>query len=224
VIGVAVLVGLRWRPSSPVDWIRANYRRALLDIAAPAATFVVVAVLIVRASGGAAFVGATVAGTEPSATTHVGAVKDVIDDLISGGEEPTDGPPSSGGSSTGERITLTPFGGGLGTAGPKSIRFSGGEPIRHSEIWFLNYVSQVGLIGLALTALFVVAIFGTLLPARGRSWPSLAIGSLLALGAGAVFIPVVDEPAVAGTLWGILGIAIVDARADRSNVPGGADP
>jgi hypothetical protein len=151
-------------------------------------------------------------------------VKDVIDDLISGPGEPTDGPPGSGSSSTGERITLTPLGGGLGTAGPKSARFTGGEPVRHSEIWYLNYVGQVGLIGLALTALFIIAILGTLLPARGRGWPSVAIGCLLALGAGAVFIPVVDEPAVAGTLWGILGIAIVDARVARSSFPDGGDP
>jgi len=227
-IGVAVLVGLRWRPSSPVDWIRANYRRALVDVGPPAATFVLVAALIVGASGGGEFLGATVSGTEPSATTHVGAVKDVLADLINGPGEPTDGPPSSGGSSggssTGERITLTPLGSGLGTAGPKSTRFTGGEPVRHSEIWFLNYVGQVGLIGLALTALFVVAILGTLLPARERGWPSLAIGSLLALGAGAVFIPVVDEPAVAGTLWSILGIAIVDARATRSKLLGSEEP
>ena len=212
-LGLVVILVLRnWRPSlRPLGaLVRAQ--------AAPIVVFVAASSLILGTSNGARFVEATLLGDEPSAASHIGAIGDVFN-----GESASPRPtprPSPGSSSppvvTGERIIVTPLGEGLGTAGPKSARFTGTAPIRHSEIWYLNYAAQVGLLGLALTAAFVIAILATLWTARRRPWPAVATALVMALGAGAIFIPVIDEPAVAGPLWAILGLAIVRARSGRS--------
>jgi hypothetical protein len=179
--------------------------------------FLVASGLILGTSNGARFVEATLLGDEPSAVSHIGALGDVFSDTTPTPRptpRPSEAPP--GPVVTGERIVVTPLGDGLGTAGPKSARFTGTAPIRHSEIWFMNYAAQVGLVGLALTAVLVVAILAALWAARKRPWPAVGTAALLALGAGAIFIPVIDEPAVAGPLWAILGLAIVHARSGRA--------
>lgn len=203
--------------------------RSARSLAAPVLVFAIASGAVLATSNGAAFIYATVTGKEPSAAVRVDAIGDlfggdgasspeaIIDPRPSGDEEaPGDEQPSGeeGPSARrGERIAVTPLGGGLGTAGPKSTRFSGDEPVRHSEIWYLNYAAQVGLVGLALTFALVAAIVVELWRARRRPWPPAALGALLALGAGAIFIPVIDEPAVAGPLWAVVGIALATARA-----------
>jgi hypothetical protein len=210
---IAILLGRRLGRPDPAR-LRAVARATL----APAVTFVGVAVLVLMTSGGARFLEASLRGAEPSAQTHLGAVQDVITDVINGPDESAVPGPTPGSANDPTPSWLRPgsvgrilVGDGLGTAGPKSTRFSGAEPTRHSEIWFLNFAWQVGLIGFALAGMLVLAILVALFRQRSRSWPAAAIGGLLALGAGAVFIPVLDEPAVSFPLWALIGIAIVDA-------------
>jgi O-antigen ligase len=215
-LGLVVILVLRgWRPS-----LRGLGALARAQ-AAPIVVFLAAGALILGTSNGARFVEATILGDEPSAVSHIGAIGDVFDgDTPSPRPTPRpSGAPAGPAVVTGERIVVTPLGDGLGTAGPKSARFTGTAPIRHSEIWYLNYAAQVGLLGLALAAAFVVAILATLWPARRRPWPAVGMAVLVALGAGAIFIPVIDEPSVAGPLWVILGLAVVRARSGHAQTP-----
>ena len=220
VSGLLVLLMTGWRPRL------AGIRRSLARNAVPLVVFFAATGLILTTSNGIAFIHATLTGSEPSAAVHIGA----IDRVLTGGDKtpgpsPGSRPPSPGAEAeaqvgeaeaqVGERIVLTPLGGGLGTAGPKSARFTDAEPIRHSEIWYLNYVAQVGLLGLALAGAFVGSMLLELWRQRWRPWPAVAMAVLVALGAGAIFIPVIDEPPVAGALWAILGLAIIHVRGDR---------
>ncbi len=188
-------------------------------LAAPALVFAVACGAILTTSNGAGFIYATLTGNEPSAAVHIGAIGGAIGGRASPRAtdvaEPSGEPKPSGeatGAQTWIEIEVTALGGGLGTAGPKSARFTGVEPVRHSEIWYLNYAAQVGYVGLALTFMLIVAIVAQLWRARRRPWPPVAIGLMLALGAGAIFIPVIDEPAVAGLLWAVIGIALAQSR------------
>jgi riboflavin transporter FmnP len=67
---------------------------------------------------------------------------------------------------------------------------------------------QVGIAGLVLTGAFVVVVLMALWSARSSSWSVLAAGLLIGIGAGAVFIHVVNDPAVAVPLWTLVGLAV----------------
>lgn len=208
-IAAAVVVPLMigWRPGGPnLARLRDVARRHLASVG----TFAAMTLVIAATSGGFLFVDASVRGNEPSAQTHIGAVTDVITGLIDGAPEETakPGDPPKPPRTVGSRAATILLGDGLGTAGPKSTRFSGDEPTRHSEIWYLNFIWQVGMVGLLLAGILVVVMLITFFSARPRPWAAAAAAALLALGAGGLFIPVLDEPAVALSLWAILGLAI----------------
>jgi hypothetical protein len=108
---------------------------------------------------------------------------------------------------------------GLGAAGPKSARF--GEPSGGmgptSEIWYIDFALQAGIIGLlALAGLVAVAAAGLW---RRRMAPvakaALALG--FGLGAGAILIPVIDEPTVAIPLWALIGLGLATPAAAEPN-------
>jgi hypothetical protein len=67
---------------------------------------------------------------------------------------------------------------------------------------------QVGIAGLVLTGALVVVIIKALWSARSSAWSVLALGLLFGAGAGALFISVVNEPAVAVPLWTLVGLAV----------------
>lgn len=211
-ISTLVILALTgWRPRA------ARLQASLVRNLAPIVVFIAASGLILTTSNGFDFVKATVTGHDPSAGVHLGA----LGDLLGGGASSSPSP--SGGKPGGVAIRVTMLGEGLGTAGPKSTRFTGGEPIRHSEIWYVDYIAQVGLVGLFLTALLVGGLLAELWRARPRAWPAAATAVLLALGVGALFIPVIDEPAVAGPLWAVLGLAMIDARTAHARITLAAD-
>ncbi len=206
-LGVMVLL-LGRRPNA------AGLRRRLAQNVAPVLVLVAAASVMLTTTNGLEFVRASLTGHEPSAALHLGA----FGDLVSGSTaSPSPGlgspsPSPSAGDQAGVPIHVTLLGTGLGSAGPKSTRFTGAEPVRHSEIWYLDYVAQAGLLGLLIAAGLCVTILAELWRSRRRPWPAMASAVLVALGVGAVFIPVLDEPTVAVPLWAIIGVAVADAR------------
>ena len=116
---------------------------------------------------------------------------------------------------------LEPFGMGLGAVGPKSGRF--GEPVVliNSEMWYLDYLWQAGYFG--LFALFALAAVVVRRLWRGRAIPisRAALAVVVGLAAGALFIPVLDEPAVAIPMWtlaalGLLGVEEIPQTTDAA--------
>lgn len=192
----------------------------------PMAVFVIATAAILASSNASSFIAATLTGREPSAAYRADLIENVIQEFLDPGSSgepsiaiptPTTGPGSAG-SVPGEvkpRISL--LGMGLGTAGPKSARFggSGSEPPISSETWYVNYLLQVGLVGLAILALFVLAIVVRLWRSRNVPWSRAAIAIGAGLAVGALAIPVVDEPAVALPLWSVLGLGLLLAERER---------
>ena len=120
---------------------------------------------------------------------------------------------------------LEPFGMGLGAVGPKSGRF--GEPVVliNSEMWYLDYLWQAGYFG--LFALFALAAVVVRRLWRGRAIPisRAALAVVVGLAAGALFIPVLDEPAVAIPMWtlaalGLLGVEEIPQTTDAAPTVG----
>ena len=129
-----------------------------------------------------------------------------------------------GSSSLRSRIGL--FGIGLGMAGPKSDRFGEippGDWIT-SETWYVDFILQAGIVGfVALVTLVLIVTRGLWLRRRrplARSAFSIAAG----LAIGAIFIPVIDEPAVAIPLWSVIGLALAQATAPRASSSPGVHP
>ena len=211
IAAVALMSG--WRPSM----------RSLPGLRTTAAIgiFVVATGLVLVTSGGDRFLIATLAGRDSSAEAHLGQFEDII--AGSGVQQsPTVGFEPGAGSDDEPRSDGSRFswlGDGLGTAGPKSDRFSeSSQPDRHSDIWYVTYTMQVGIAGLVVTGAFVVVLLMTLWSARSSSWSVLAAALLMGIGAGALFISVVSDPTVAVALWTLVGLAV----AQPAVVPGSA--
>ncbi len=192
----------------------------------PGAVFVAAAVLILVSSNAGSFISATLSGQEPSSAYRIQQLEDAFQDFLDPsvapttssdpGASPTTGPGDPGlPAAARPRISL--LGMGLGTVGPKSIRFGepGSEPTFSSETWYVNYLMQVGIVGLGILALFVLAIVVRLWHSRHIPLvrAALAIGAGLAVGAFG--IPVIDEPAVALPLWSVLGLGLLLSEQDR---------
>jgi hypothetical protein len=185
-----LLVGLMSRskwPSLPAVRERLGNARFVIANGAPIAAGLILVVLVVLSSGAPKYVGTTIGGTDPSANYRPTSVAAGVDQLRAG-----------------------PLGLGLGMAGPKSTRFGevGTAPVAASEVWYLTYAMQVGVPGLLLLAALVVTLMAALIRSRSVDWARLAIAVWVGLGLGAVFIPIVDDPAVAIPLWSIGGLAL----------------
>lgn len=186
----------------------------------PIAVFVTATAAILVSSNASSFIGATLIGREPSAAYRAHLIEDVVQEFLdpaSPAPATTTSPGSAGTVAIGVKPRISLLGMGLGTAGPKSVRFgeSGSEPPISSETWYVNYLLQVGILGLAILALFVLAIVVRLWRSRNVPWSraSIAIGAGLAIGA--LGIPVIDEPAVSLPLWSVLGLGLLLAERER---------
>jgi hypothetical protein len=175
----------------------------------PAAVFLAAATVILASSGGLAFGTATLSGTEPSAAYHLDLLGNIVGTASGTGSEIADGHPRA-----------SALGMGLGTAGPKSARFgeAGQSPLVSSEIWYVNYLYQVGWLGVVILALFILAIAVRLWRSRFAPWPLAAIAVGAGLAVGALGIPVIDEPAVAIPLWSVIGLGLINAEQSRRSV------
>ena len=192
-------------------WTFVRGREAWIRHGLPVVVFVTAAAAILSSSGAATFIGATVTGHEPSAEYRAHLFQDAVQALLA--PEPSATPATSPDpGSPGAPVVLKPrislLGMGLGTAGPKSARFgeSGSDPAISSE---------VGVVGLTILVVFVLAIVARLWRSRTVPWSQAAVAIGLGLAIGAVGIPVIDEPAVAIPLWSILGLGLLLAERDR---------
>ncbi len=163
---------------------------------APLSIALLLLLFVATSSGVGGFVGSTVSGDDPSAASRPASASEGI-----------------------SALRASPFGVGLGMAGPKSVRFGevGRVPILASETWYITYAMQVGVAGLGLLVAFILAIVRVLLRGRSSPWPAAAVAIGAGLAAGAVFIPIIDDPAVAIPLWSILGYAIAVEAANRTD-------
>jgi hypothetical protein len=203
-VGITVVVLMSgWRPS-----IRS---RPGLSTTAAIGVFLVATGMVLVTSGGDRYLIATLSGRDPSAAAHLGQFQDIIGGT---GAQQSPAPSLEPGAGSGDEPSsdgthFSWLGDGLGTTGTKSDRFSeSSQPQRHSDIFYLTYTMQVGIAGLVLTGAFVVVVLMALWSARSSSWSVLAAGLLIGIGAGAVFIHVVNDPAVAFPLWTLVGLAV----------------
>lgn len=220
-VGVAIVVLIQgWRPSL----------RSLRSLRSSAAIgmFLVATGIVLVTSGGDRFLIATLTGRDPSAAARIGQFNDIIGSTDpqasrAPGASPSLAPGSSPGASpiaeqpegpSPGGVRFSWLGDGLGTTGTKSERFGrSAQPQTHSDIWYVTYTMQVGVAGLLVTGAFVVIALLTLWKTRSRPWSVLASGMLVGIGAGALFIPVVNEPAIAVPLWTLAGLAIAQSTA-----------
>lgn len=84
----------------------------------------------------------------------------------------------------------------------------GASPARTTEVWYLLYAIQTGIGGPAVMGVLILAILGRLWRIRQRPWARAAMGIGFGLGAGALFIPIIEDPAVFTRLWATVGLAL----------------
>jgi hypothetical protein len=191
-VGAIVVLVLSWKrlPSPRTAWGHLRSRVALLWGAPAVATWSLLLVLILTTSGAPTLIKETLGGVEPSAGGRV-------DSAVAGLKV----------------LRNNPLGLGLGTAGPKAARFgeTDGRPRILTETWYVLYAIQVGLFGLALLAATALAILLRLWKTRDGPLSLLVIALGVGLGAGALFIPIIEEPTVYIPLWAFAGLALAVA-------------
>jgi hypothetical protein len=176
----------------------------VLRLGFPVVVGAVLTIAVFTTSGAAALVRATATGSDPSAGNRPVSVRAGL--VV---------------------VRDHPLGLGLGTAGPKAARFdeSEGRPRILTETWYILYAIQVGVIGFGLLAVTALTILRRLWRDRLRPMSRVALGIVIGLGAGAVFIPVIEDPSVFTPLWAITGIALAlgaaEAAVPSSVTPGG---
>lgn len=192
-IVVAFLTRHQWLRPLPKDLTA----RRILSFLTPVVVGLALTTLVFNTSGAAVLVQETVQGSEPSAQGRPASVRQGITIVLS-----------------------NPLGLGLGTAGPKAIRFgeSAGANRILTEMWYLVYAIQVGVIGLALLIATALVIFVGLWRSRASPISRGAIAMGFGLGAGALFIPILDEPTVFIPLWAFSGLALATAAVRVSSV------
>jgi hypothetical protein len=95
-------------------------------------------------------------------------------------------------------------------AGAKSARFGqvAALDVLSSETWYVDYLFQAGYVGLLALIVLALAIARVLWIKRSIPVARAALAAAVGLAAGAVFIPVLDEPAVAIPLWALIGLGL----------------
>jgi len=166
--------------------------RSLLRHGTPALAAVVLAPLVFTTSGAEKLVAATTSGTDPSAANRPASVRAGLAVLQD-----------------------HPLGLGLGTAGPKASRFDerSGLPRILTETWYILYAIQVGIGGLLRLATLVLMILRRLWLERRQPLSRAVLGFGLGLATGALFIPIIEDPAVFTPLWGFAGLALAAAAS-----------
>ena len=185
-VGLVVLALLSRDRWSQVRRIREFSTRQTLSYVAPVVVGLLMTVFVFSTSGAATLVQETVAGSEPSAQGRTASVREGVLTVIS-----------------------NPLGLGLGTAGPKSARFGeSASPRILTEMWYLVYAIQVGIIGLGLLVATALAILLGLWRSRASPISRAALSMAMGLAIGALFIPIIDEPTIFTPLWAFCGLAL----------------
>ena len=199
-VGLVVLAWLsRETIGAPRNALKSLRNRALLRDVVPAGIAGVLALAVVVATSGApTLVKATVSGAEPSAGGRVASAEAGISVLVE-----------------------HPLGLGLGTAGPKAARFGLPPDAKRvlTETWYVLYAIQVGVFGFFVLVATAVALLRELIRARGMPVCRAALAIGLGLAAGAVFIPIIEEPSVWTPLWVFAALAVALATASPGIAP-----
>ncbi len=178
------------------------------------ALFVVLSGSVAATSGLSQFVSGTVSGRDPSAANHAAGLSSLLNGtaLVDTGADSTTGTPAA---------RLAPFGIGLGMAGAKSARFGevGALDVLSSETWYINFLYQAGYVGLLALIGLALTITRALWTKRSIPVARAGLAAAVGLAAGAVFIPVLDEPAVAIPLWALIGLGLGSTVAAATGVP-----
>ncbi|MEO8273051.1 MAG: O-antigen ligase family protein [Chloroflexota bacterium] len=185
-IAVGLLTRDQWlRPRA--IWDRIRSRVGVVWGAPAAVVWAALLVVILTTSGAPKLVKDTISGVEPSAG---GRVDSVLVGL--------------------KVLKENPLGLGLGTAGPKAARFgeTNGRPRILTETWYVLYAIQVGVFGLLLLALTALAILLRAWRSRASPVARFVIAAAVGLGAGALFIPIIEEPTIYTPLWAFAGLAL----------------
>jgi hypothetical protein len=200
-------------------WIAVRSRSWWRTFAPPLAAFVVLVSVIAFSSGLPRFISGTVSGNDPSSAAHAAQLSSLLNGT---GIEDS----NSGGSAIqGSRIS--PFGLGLGMAGAKSARFGevDASSLLKSETWYIDYLLQAGYLGLLALLALAVLIARALWLRRRLPIARAALAAATGLAVGAIFIPVIDEPAVAIPLWSLIGLGLgVVAAKSPDGVVATAEP
>jgi len=159
--------------------------------------------LVIATSGAPTLVKATVSGAEPSAGGRVASAEAGVNVLLK-----------------------HPLGLGLGTAGPKAARFGLPPDAKRilTETWYVLYAIQVGIFGFLVLLATAFVLLRDLVRTRGAPLSRAALAIGLGLAVGAVFIPIIEEPAVWTPLWVVTGLAVALAAGARAMPPAGAQP
>ncbi len=212
---VALLIMLPVTRVRLAGFFRAFATRRWWRSYAPAlALFLVLFGSVAASSGVPQFATGTISGNDPSAANHAAGLTSLLNGttLVDTGADSTSGTPTA---------RLTPFGLGLGMAGAKSARFDqvAALDVLSSETWYVNYLFQAGFFGLLALVALALAIARALWIKRSLPMARAALAAALGLAAGAVFIPVLDEPAVAIPLWGLIGLGLGSTVAAAGGIP-----
>jgi hypothetical protein len=180
-------------------WLRS--RTSWLPHLPPVVLTLALATAVALTSGASTLVTRTATGTDPSSAGRPASIERGI-----------------------SVVKRNPLGLGLGTAGPKAVRFgeSASKTRILTESWYIVYTIQVGIGGALVFAALVLAILRRLWLARRGPWARAGIAVGAGLAAGALFIPIIEDPTVATPLWAIaaLGIALgAPALAGRAADP-----
>jgi hypothetical protein len=214
-LAAVILVVLLPVTRSGLDYLRSELakRRTWLRFGVPLATLTLLTSIVIAGTGFSTFIQGTITGRDPSSVQHASDLSRLLPGVTVD---------QNGGSSEGSSGQSGLFGLGLGAAGAKSTRFESGSagPSATSEVWYIDYLLQTGYVGLlALVVLF--GVVGRELWRRRRdSLSRAALGIGAGLLAGAVFIPVLDEPALAIPVWAIIGLALARPPGGDSALTG----
>jgi hypothetical protein len=198
-VGIVVLFFLSRDHWDRIRRLPGTFRSAsagrILSIAAPLVVGAILVGAVYSTSGAPKLVQETVSGSEPSAQGRPASVRQGVSVVVS-----------------------NPLGLGLGTAGPKATRFgeSAGANRILTETWYLVYAIQLGVLGLFLLIATAIVLLIDLWRSRGSPMSRAVIAIGVGLGAGALFIPVIEEPTVFTPLWAFAGLAVAAAAYQRT--------
>jgi hypothetical protein len=181
---------------------RLRTREWLRSYVPPIVLLVVLVSGVAGSSGFSQFIDGTVTGKDTSAAAHAADLSSLLN-----GTKVSETAAVAGLT---PEPRLEPFGIGLGMVGAKSARFGqvATVDVLASETWYVNYLLQAGYLGLVALLVFVLTVVRALWIKRRIPVARAALAAAAGLSVGALFIPVIDEPAVAIPLWSLIGLGL----------------
>jgi O-antigen ligase len=115
-----------------------------------------------------------------------------------------------------QRLMSHPFGTGLGSTGPVSLRFEVTGSII-TESWYLQVATQTGIVGgLAFVFLVGMVLLGLWQRARNTEFAIGPLCALVGVALGGLVLHTFEEPAVAWAVWVFAGLSLRDSGSNRA--------